>query len=157
MASRISEVIGATKRMQINALPRLSRTCPNVLGPGTLAQQLQTIRANMDGVATDLETEATDAEGTAALRPARPGVGVRRQELVPETLRLYAADWARFADFCADSDARALPAAAGTVIAFLQRPVRDAAPWRAASPPSTIGTSSFLFAAPATIRRCAPP
>lgn len=71
---------------------------------------------------TELDPGATDANGTVGDPPARPTVGVNRQKLAAETVRLYAADWARFAAFCAATRARALPAAAETVIAFLQAP-----------------------------------
>jgi hypothetical protein len=55
-------------------------------------------------------------------------VGTRKAQLAPETLRLYAADWTRFSEYCASTGARALPAAPTTVAAFLT----EAGPGRAA-------------------------
>src|SRR5690242_9547639 len=74
-----------------------------------------------DGVGPQTEVATTDAEGTRAPAHAVP-VGVRRPTLAPETLRLYAADWARFAEYCATVGVRALPAEAETVSAFLAAP-----------------------------------
>jgi site-specific recombinase XerD len=70
---------------------------------------------------TEPEPTVTDALGTIDAVPAR-SVGVRRHELAPKTLLLYAGDWARFAAFCAAVGARARPAATETVVAFLQAP-----------------------------------
>src|SRR5438874_2422304 len=69
-------------------------------------------------------TDAGRAEPPAwRLAPARTGpVGARRDALAPETLRLYAADWGRFCEFCAGAGARALPATPATVAAFVKMP-----------------------------------
>src|SRR4051812_47640587 len=67
-----------------------------------------------------------DADGTR--EPGRSGaVGARRPVLAPETIRLYAADWARFVEYCASVGLRALPAEAPTVAAFLAAPGCDRA------------------------------
>ena len=68
------------------------------------------------------EQAPIDVQGTVVVQPASASVGVRREQLAAETLRLYAADWARFAAFCAETGGRTLPAAVETVIAFLQAP-----------------------------------
>jgi len=64
------------------------------------------------------ELDATDAPQPGRIRR----VGTRREVLAGETLRLYAADWARFGEYCAGAGARALPAAPETVAAFLEVP-----------------------------------
>ncbi|MBV8912141.1 MAG: hypothetical protein JOZ05_03745 [Acetobacteraceae bacterium] len=62
-------------------------------------------------------------QGRAGEALGRPTpVGAHRQTLAPETLRLYAADWVRFAEYCASVGARALPALPVTVAAFLAAP-----------------------------------
>jgi hypothetical protein len=82
----------------------------------------------MDAASTsDRGMSATDADGTdragsaIPLRPRRPApIGVRPDHLAAETARLYAGDWDRFVAFCGVSGARALPASAETVAAFLR-------------------------------------
>lgn len=71
-------------------------------------------RESGSGVDTAVIVGAT-GETSVATR----SVGTRQERLSPETLRLYASDWARFAAYCADIGAQALPAAAETVTAFL--------------------------------------
>src|SRR3954451_15231500 len=88
------------------------------------------IRRGMEERAgTQPELDATDARGRStapsASRPQRGRVGqigTRREMLAGETLRLYAADWSRFCEYCFAAGARALPAAPETVAAFLQMP-----------------------------------
>ena len=75
-----------------------------------------------DRVAAQAEPEPTDAGGTEMRRGRTGPVGARRDALAPETLRLYAADWARFCEFCAGAGARALPATPATVAAFVEMP-----------------------------------
>lgn len=58
--------------------------------------------------------------------PRRRAVGVRKDELSLQTQRLYAGDWARFAAFCTQAGAQALPAQSSTVAAFLHEPGRAA-------------------------------
>ncbi len=75
-----------------------------------------------DRVAAQAEPEPTDVGGTE-MRPGQTGpVGARRGALAPETLRLYAADWMRFSEYCGGAGVRALPATVATVAAFLQVP-----------------------------------
>jgi hypothetical protein len=76
-----------------------------------------------------LDPRATDADGTGAGGVERSGgarrptpVGVRTDQKAAETVRRYAADWARFSEYCAASGAGALPAAPATVAAFLAAP-----------------------------------
>src|SRR4051794_30235390 len=75
------------------------------------------------------DLEATGAGDTAPALPTWPPapgrtgrVGARRDALAAETLRLYAADWTRFCEYCAGAGARTLPATAATVAEFLQVP-----------------------------------
>ncbi len=110
------------------------------------------------------EPVRTDAAGTSlpsATRSSLPGqrpdgaVGAHREKLASETLRLYAADWARFSAYCAGAGARALPAAAATVVAFLQVP----GPGRAARSRRLAAIDhrhrQHDFPCPATMRRFA--
>src|SRR5271166_3160198 len=61
------------------------------------------------------DREAAMANPTpAADQPAR-----HRRPASPETLRLYAADWAAFEDWCRGRALATLPADPGTVAAFL--------------------------------------
>ena len=61
--------------------------------------------------------------------PARPAArpGTVKPQLAPETLRLYAGDWAHFRDFCAERGHQALPASPESVVAFLATPGRGRA------------------------------
>jgi hypothetical protein len=78
--------------------------------------------AMLEGEPAATDGSTTAAAEASALSPRRLGVGVRRDRLAAETLRLYASDWAKFCAHCAAAGTRALPAAAGTVIAFLAGP-----------------------------------
>ena len=61
------------------------------------------------------DAEAATADPTpAADQPAR-----NRRPSSPETLRLYAADWAAFEDWCRGRALATLPADPATVVAFL--------------------------------------
>jgi hypothetical protein len=66
--------------------------------------------------------------GTAPPAGLRPSVvGTRNEALSPDTLRLYASNWARFAARCAGTVRAPSPAAPETVIGFF-----EAGPGRAA-------------------------
>lgn len=65
----------------------------------------------------DRFTPMTDAEPQPSVRPGRV-----KAQLAPETVRLYAGDWARFAQFCSEQRRPALPAAVELVAAFLAAP-----------------------------------
>ncbi|MFL5336397.1 MAG: hypothetical protein ACJ8H8_25285 [Geminicoccaceae bacterium] len=81
-----------------------------------------------EAAADQHRSEQGRAVATAAgLSNPRP-VGRQKAELAPETLRLCAADWARFSEYCAGAGASALPAQPTTVAAFLTQ----AGPGRAA-------------------------
>jgi len=63
------------------------------------------------------ELAGPDSNDRAQRRP-----GEVKNELAPETSRLYAGDWARFARFCAEQGRPALPAAPELVVAFFHQP-----------------------------------
>src|SRR5947209_3145621 len=88
--------------------------------------------------------------------PAPARSGARRPILAAETLRPYAADWARFAEYCASGGAPSLPAEAATVAAFLAAP----GPGRAARARRLAAIDhrhrQHALPSPATIRACAP-
>lgn len=77
----------------------------------------------MPGAVSDQETGVS----VPALPPRRDRVGATRSDLSPETLRLYARAWARFARFCVEHGAAALPARPELAAAFLVQPARGRA------------------------------
>lgn len=54
--------------------------------------------------------------------PAADRPGTVKPQLAAETLRLYAGDWAHFQDYCVERGAKAVPAKADLVAAFLASP-----------------------------------
>ena len=114
--------------MQEICLPRLNQACPNsdkrreLLGFASLAQPSATATAHErtrrhEGYGRSRHTRRPQTAQclTARSRPPRRA----RRSPAPETLRLYASDWAAFVTWCRLAGAAPLPAAPATVATYL--------------------------------------
>ena len=86
----------------------------------------------------DAEAHPATADHAAYGSDVQPTAPSPRRSPAPETLRLYAGDWAAFVAWCRLAGAAPLPAAPATVVDYLATLTSGSAlaRWHAAPPPS---------------------
>jgi integrase len=103
-------------------LPRLNQCCPN---PNKRRESLgftepnDRLAAPVARVGTNAAKEDMDAETQQATADRVAAPAAAPHSPAPETLRLYASDWAAFVTWCRVAGAAPLPAAPATIAAYL--------------------------------------
>ena len=107
-------------------LPRLNRACQN---PSKWRESLGIRVTRLDRPCPertrparrgmDAEAHQATADRTALASDVQPAAPPLRRSPAPETLRLYAGDWAAFVTWCRLAGAAPLPAAPATVADYL--------------------------------------